>query len=447
MIRRSAAALALGCALIAAPAHAQTAPPGVDAAGRRMVVDSVANVLEARYADSAVAVRLGARLRERLAAGAYDAQVEPAALGAAMMRDLQGVVPDKHLRLSWEPDREYSLGGPAAAAAPPAAAGAPVGGPVRWGRIDPRDSAEIARTNFAFEAVERLPGNVGYLKLDQFVPLDFSRETAVAAMAFLANSDAVIVDLRDNLGGSPELVELILSYFYGPEPVSLVTTYGRFAHVTTERRTLREVPGRRMPGVDLYVLTSGNSASAAETFAYAVQQTHRGTVVGETSAGAGNGGAKLSVGYGLALFVPQFRVVSGPGYERTGVVPDVAASAEAALATAHRLALERLAAREAPPRVKAERAWALELLRARQAPVHVDAAQLARYPGTYGTRTIRVEDGRLVSIGATGWKVALVPLGGGVFMTPEERLRFEADAVTIEVLNGTTVRRPRQEAP
>ena len=461
---RVAAALALGLALLSAlgaAAQAARAPgqppaamaPRLDAAGRRLVVDSVARVLEARYADSAIAVRLGARLRERLAAGAYDALAEPAAFGVAMMRDLQAVVRDKHLRLSWEPDREYSLAGPSTPSPAPPAAGSSAGGPMRWARIDPRDSAEIARTNFAFDAVERLPGNVGYLKLGQFVPLDYSRATAVAAMAFLANSDAVIVDLRDNRGGSPELVELILSYFYGPEPVSLVTTYGRFAHVTTERRTLREVPGRRMPGADVYVLTSGNSASAAETFAYAVRQTRRGTVVGETSAGAGNGGAKLSVGYGLALFVPQFRVVSGPGWERTGVVPDVPTSADVALATAHRLALERLAAREAEPKVKAERAWALELLRARQAPARVDAAELARYAGVYATRTLRVEDGKLVSVGASGWRVTLIPLGGGVFRTDDERLRFETDtagrvdAVTVDVLNGPTVRRPRQEAP
>ena len=342
-----AAALALRLALAAAPACAQSsaAPRPLDAAGRRTVVDSIARVLEARYADSAVAVRLGARLRERLAAGAYEAQAEPAAFGAAMMADLQGVVRDKHLRLSYEPTREYSLapGANGPSSAPPAG-GAP-GGPVRWGRIDPRDSATIARTNFAFSAVQHLPGNVGYLKVDQFVPPDLSRETAVAAMAFLAHSDAVIVDLRDNIGGSPELVELILSYFYGPEPVSLVTTYGRFAHLTTERRTLREVPGRRMPDVDLYVLTSGNTASAAETFAYAVRQTRRGTLVGETTAGAGNGGAKLSVGYGLALFVPQFQVVSGPGWEGTGVAPDVAVPAGSALETARRLALERSRAR------------------------------------------------------------------------------------------------------
>jgi hypothetical protein len=447
-LARAAALAFLTAAACGDPSLAQTARAELPAtrltpATKHAIADSVARILEARYADSTAAIRLAERLRARVAAGAYDAYDEPASFGAAMMADMQEVSPNKHLRLSYEPTREYSLS-PAAPGGPGAA------GAVRWNRIDGRDSATLARTNFAFDAVERLAGNVGYLKLRQFVPLDYSRETAVAAMAFVANSDAVIVDLRDNVGGSPELVELILSYFHGPEPVTLLTTYGRYARVTAERRTLREVPGRRMPEVELWVLTNGNSASAAEMFAYAVQRLRRGTLVGETTAGAGIGGAKQSVGAGLALFVPQMQVISGPGYERTGVTPDVSVPGERALAVAHRMALEKLAGRDAPPEVREERRWALELVRARETPVAVDAGLLRRYEGSYGTRTLTVEDGRLVSTGALGWKAALVPLGGGVFRGEQERLRFESDpdgavrAVTIEILNGPSARRPRE---
>lgn len=250
-IRRAAPALAL-LFLAAAPAvlpaqaalsalpSAPTAPSVLDAATRRSVVDSVAKVLEARYVDADVAKRLSARVRERLAAGAYDAETAPAAFGAALMRDLQSVVPDKHLRVSYEPSREFTLGPPR----PPS--GAPAG-PVRWDGIDPRDVTEVARTNFAFDAVERLPGNVGYLKLSRFIVPAMARETAAAAMAFLANADAVVVDLRGNPGGSPEMVELILSYFFGPEPVPLLATYSRFLDTTVERRTLAEVPAAASP--------------------------------------------------------------------------------------------------------------------------------------------------------------------------------------------------------
>ena len=336
----------------AAPAATPAdAPATVDAAARRRIVDSVASVLAERYVDSTVARRLAETVRGRLAAGAYDAYADALAFGAALMRDLQSVVQDKHLRIAYLPQRDFALGGPRVVrvGAPGGAPAAGAAGPVRrWTRPDPRDSVQVARTNFAFERVERLDGNVGYLRVERFVPLDWSRGTAAAAMAFLANSDAVILDLRGNPGGSPDLVELLLSYFAPAEPMSLVTVYNRAANVTIEHRTHAEVPGRRLTGVPLYVLQDARSASSAEMLAYMVRQHRLGTVVGETSSGAGNGGANLSVGAGLALFVPEMRVTSGPGFERTGVEPDVRTPGDSALLVAHRLAREAIAARAAP---------------------------------------------------------------------------------------------------
>ncbi|HEX2081173.1 MAG TPA: S41 family peptidase, partial [Longimicrobium sp.] len=295
-IRKSA--LAVGtAALIAGPASAQQQSARLDRAAQQQVVDSVSAVLRARYVDEAAAVRVGDRLRERLAAGAYAADTLPAAFAGALTRDMYAVSQDLHMRLSYEPTREFALTPSGAQGQAP---GGGSGGVVRTARIDPRDSATIARTNFGYERVERLSGNVGYLKLDQFQPLDYARETAAAAMAFLASSDAVIIDLRDNVGGSPDHVRLLLSYFFGPDSVQLWSTGNRRLGIENEYWSLAELPGRRMAGADLYVLTSGRTASSAETFSYVTRQTGRGTLVGERTAGAGIGGARLSVGYGLA---------------------------------------------------------------------------------------------------------------------------------------------------
>lgn len=315
--------------------------PRLDSGTRRAIVDSVARVLQARYVDSAAAVRIGGRLRERLAAGAYDAE-RAAGFGAALTRDMQAVVADLHLRLSYEPDREFLR--PAPAGATPRPPAEPAGPVLRTRRIDGRDSAAIAATNFGYARVERLAGNVGYLKLDRFVPLDYSRATAAAAMAFLANADAVIVDLRDNIGGAPDAVSYLLSYFVGSDTVRYNAAYNRALGITQEHWTLRDVPGRRAPPPPLWILIGPETASAAESFAYGAQRIGIGTLVGERTAGAGNGGSKLSVGAGLALFVPEWTVTLGPGWERTGVTPDVAAPVAEAPAVAHRLALARLAA-------------------------------------------------------------------------------------------------------
>ena len=68
--------------------------------------------------------------------------------------------------------------------------------------------------NYDFEKIKILPGNVGYLKFNSFQDASIAGPTAVAAMNFLAHTDALIIDLRDNGGGSPSLIQLITTYFF-----------------------------------------------------------------------------------------------------------------------------------------------------------------------------------------------------------------------------------------
>lgn len=446
-IRRVILGVAAAAALIAGSASAQSAPV-LRRAEQRQVVDSVAGVLRARYVDVEVAERVSAHLRERLAAGAYDADTLPAALAAALTRDMYAVSQDLHMRLSYEPTREFTMEANTQRVVVPAGQGA-AGQVMRTGRIDGRDSATLARANFHYARVERLPGNVGYLKLDQFIPLDYARQTAAAAMAFLAGTDAVIIDLRDNIGGAPDHVRLLLSYFFGADTVKLWATASRGLGITNEYWSLAELPGPRLAGADLYVLTSGRTGSSAETFSYVTRYTGRGTVIGERTAGAGNGGARLSVGHGLALFVPQWRMVTGPGFERTGVEPDIALPESEALAAAHTLALQRLVARGGDERIRREREWAMERAAAARAPAPAMEG-LARYAGAYGTRRVQVRDGGLVLLSSNGYETRLDPAGEHVFYAGEEaRIRFEADAagrilaLTLEQLSGSSTRAER----
>ncbi|HEX6912470.1 MAG TPA: hypothetical protein VF142_18840, partial [Longimicrobium sp.] len=148
-------------------------------------------------------------------------------------------------------------------------------------------------------------------------------------------------------------------------------------------------------------------------------------------------------------FVPQFQVLTGPGFERAGVEPDVAVAEDDALDAAHAMALQRLAAREAAPEVRRERAWALELLSARTRPVP-GAAELERYAGTFGARRVAVRDGGLVLLSANGYETRLTPVGEHVFRAGDAtRVRFEADAagravaLTVEQASGQSTRAER----
>src|SRR5207302_202996 len=126
-------------------------------------------------------------------------------------------------------------------------------------------------SNFGFERVERLEGNVGYLDLRGFHRAEYGGDTAAAAMTFLSHTDALIIDLRENGGGAPDMVALICSYLFGPEPVHLIDVYYRPDDSTRQWWTLPHVPGRRYGDKPVYVLTSRRTFSAGEGFAYTLK--------------------------------------------------------------------------------------------------------------------------------------------------------------------------------
>ena len=117
-----------------------------------------------------------------------------------------------------------------------------------------------------------------------------------------------------------------------------------------------------MPNVDIFILTSGGTFSAAEAFAFALQQNERAEMVGETTGGGGNAGDYLDIGHGFQAFVPDVHVMAPYGdtsWERTGVRPDISSSAAEALTVAHREAVRRLIARETDEAIREQLRTAL----------------------------------------------------------------------------------------
>ena len=66
----------------------------------------------------------------------------------------------------------------------------------------------LAKENYGFKKVERLPGNIGYIDFTNFASPKYSKETVTAVMKFVENCDALIFDLRQNGGGDPVKVRL-----------------------------------------------------------------------------------------------------------------------------------------------------------------------------------------------------------------------------------------------
>lgn len=327
LLLAAALMLAAAPALARGPKPPQEADQKVSAAIRKQVIDTALQALTSKYVFPEVARKMVDHVRERQRAGAYDAITSARQLAETLTADLQSISQDKHLRVRVQPK---------------AAAGKPA--------PDEDFGRYAARLNYGFDKVERLEGNVGYLKLQGFMPAAVGGEVAAAAMTFLASTDALIIDLRENGGGEPEMVALITSYLFGEQPVHLNDIYERPTDTTTQFWTRSYVPGRRFGTTKpVYVLTSSYTFSAAEEFTYNLKSLGRATIVGETTGGGAHPGDMVPLASGFAMFVPTGRAINPitkTNWERTGVAPDVQATAAQAFDLAYTRALERLAAAE-----------------------------------------------------------------------------------------------------
>ena len=386
------------------------------------VVEEIAQQISDRYVLVDEARKLAERLLEVSLRGGYDGVAPPAKLAELLTRDLRRMSGDLHFAVELDPEHAGRL---LAARAGQEAALPEIG-------FTAEELQHLRRTNYGFQRVQMLAGNVALIELARFDGLDLSRDTATAAMGFAANADAVVFDVRSNPGGRGDLVELLVSYFL-PGGAELMSVFDRETGETKIGHTLDSVPGQRLLDVPLFVVTGSNTASAAEAFAFTLQQVGRGTIVGERTVGAAQGGGWVPVGDGFVVFIPTFRPFNpktGKGWERTGVQPDLAATAERALATAHLAAVRKLDERASRPELR----WLLPLL---ELPVDGPASSdIAGLAGRYQGIEITAVDGALRFLGASGVLRDMTPLSDGTFliedasvpMTAQARARFVRDA-------------------
>lgn len=204
----------------------------------------------------------------------------------------------------------------------------------------------VARRGYDIQKIERLPGNVGYIELRAFGAPEFVGQASTSAMQLMTGTDALILDLRRNGGGSPVTVAYLMSHFFplGDER-HLMDMYNRPDNTTQQYWTVATVAQRYDKPV--YVLTSARTFSAGEDFAYGMQVQKRGTVIGETTGGGSNPVSWYSVGNDIAVAIPSSRMINfltQTNWEHVGVKPDVAVPAAQALQTAHAAILRNLVA-------------------------------------------------------------------------------------------------------
>jgi hypothetical protein len=221
---------------------------------------------------------------------------------------------------------------------------------------------------YGIRSARRLPGNIGYIDLAYFSPDEGAGKAMAAAMQLINGTDALIVDLRRNGGGSGETATALLSYFF-EDPRQLSSIIERKNGQLEERQkwTMPYVAGPRYIGKPIYILTSSHTHSAAELCAYDMKSMQRATLVGSTTAGDANSSTGvIHLGFGFTALIPNGQTkspITHGNWEGTGVQPDINVNAEEALLTTYTTAL-----REAKPGITGSEDLAQERLKAVRDP-------------------------------------------------------------------------------
>lgn len=199
--------------------------------------------------------------------------------------------------------------------------------------------------NFGFTKVEILDGNIGYMKLNFWHHLAWVESTIDATMGFLTNTDALIIDLRENQGGYSPTDTYLGSYFFDAQPKLWMSSYNRPTGETSSDSTFQELGGARYLDKPVYILVGEQTFSLAESFAYSMKHFGRATIIGKTTPGAAHGINFLAANDNFGVQVPvQYNIhpVTKTDWEGTGVRPDINTSPNEALKIAHLEALDRL---------------------------------------------------------------------------------------------------------
>lgn len=382
------------------------------------VIATICSLLEHNYVYADTGKNISGQLRADHDRGKYASIRSAEEFAAQLDSDLKELGNDKHLGVIYDPEWVRQI---------------KEQGPEDEYLTEEMVDQEKAR-NFGFKRLEILNGNIGYLDLRSFFHPKHAGETAVAALNYLSNCRALIIDLRNNGGGWGTMVTLLSSYFLdNEEGVHLMSAYWRPEDMLYQSWTLPYVPGKLMTGVPIYILTSRSTFSAAEEFCYSMKQLKRAILVGERTRGGAHPVASKVLNDQLILILPEwtsFHPVTKSNWEGVGIAPDIEAAAEKAFDVAYAKALTQLRDSAASVQERALYQWHFDGFNARANPAAVDAALMRSYAGKYGTLNITYEDGVLYYQRGDRMKHKMIPMSETLFLVDEEsdlRIRLKRE--------------------
>ena len=295
---------------------------------KRETIKGILKVLRSRYVFPEVADSMQNFVMKNLQSGKYDSISDGNEFAFQLTKDLQSVSKDLHLKVQYtnvvEAKNEES---------------GKSGGREAW------LNQILTENNYGIKSKKILEGNIGYLEIPMFGPLDRCADTIISAIQYVVDTDALILDLRSCRGSLDEnTIPFMCSYFF-KESTHFFNIYSRETNFTKQFWTNAWVPGKRYTDKPIYVVTSSRTFSGGEELAYDLKYADRAVVVGEVTRGGANPTNLEKINPNFTVSVPYMRSVNPitqTNWEGTGVEPDIQVKSNIALYTAQIAALKAL---------------------------------------------------------------------------------------------------------
>ncbi|OBX25142.1 peptidase S41-like protein [Gelidibacter algens] len=296
---------------------------------KKQILLDIGKVLSERYVFPEKALSMESIVLENLIAGNYDTITNGSYFAAQLTKDLRGISKDLHLSVSYNGNETSTESNPSKEAQEQE----------QW-------LENILKENsFGVTKTAIIEGNIGYIEMPLFGPLDRCADTLVAAMAKVVDTKALILDLRNCRGSLDEnAIPFLCSYFF-KESVHLFDFYVRKSNSTKQFWTYSWLPYQKYVDKPIYILTSGRTFSGGEELSYDLQQQNRGIVIGEITKGGANPTEKVLANSNYSVAVPYMQSInpiSKTNWDGIGVVPDIQVNSNMALHIAHRSALDTI---------------------------------------------------------------------------------------------------------
>ncbi|UZO79594.1 S41 family peptidase [Aquimarina sp. ERC-38] len=379
------------------------------------IVDSISAIVKRYYIKPEIGIEIVNRIRQKKVNNEYSQITNPSILKDSLKNDLRAINGDLHMNIVYRDPRN-----------------------IIYENKAPTQVNEAGLwSNYGLNEIKVLEGNIGYLKIKNFTQhqyLENIKPLIANAFTFLKNTDALIIDVRNNGGGFEEMVAHYISYFFDSEiPIHLsdyrCTLHNHIYGISTDPN----VSGPKLPNMKLYILVNANTGSAAESFAYIIKHLKRGTIIGEITAGAGNGASQHHINDRFSIQVSSeetINPITKTSFEKVGVIPHIKTTSKQAYNEAYKLALTY--AREHNNRnIHPSNYNHLTSFIRKPQNSTVDSKKYLKYKGSYKSNTIHIkitlEDNVLYGqMAGNGGKMELTQLENHIFKVGEikERIQF-----------------------